>query len=170
MNFGKSGDEKYRWNHCGVDVESLPAYKYFVFGGSTGIADESKPRERGTQLNDLIYMDLAPDKEEVAPVKLDKTEILPDPREDSTIIYNKTLKSIVIFGGFSNEWFSDIYSLNISKIVGPTYSVKCLEPNVGRISGGEQLKLHGSKLPNSGLLVYFYYIKDKEKMEEKHIA
>lgn len=165
-NFGVSGNEdKYRWNHCGVDVESLPAWKYFVFGGSTGFADDTKPRERGNVLNDVLFMDLG--TEVVESVKLDNLKEVPFAREDASMFYNKSMKSLVVYGGWSNEWYNEIYSINVTKIVGPTYTVKTLEPNEGRISGGQEVKIIGSKLPNNMITVYFYYLKDKEKGEYK---
>lgn len=164
LNFGNVTDDICRWNHSGVDVESLPNWKYFVFGGSTGYVDDTKPRERGTVMNDVIYMDLG--NECTYPVKLDAPG-LPAAREDATVIYNKGMKSLIVFGGWSNQWFNDLYSLNVSKIVGPSYTVKGLEPNEGRISGGQEVKIIGSKLNSGNIQVYFYFLKDKEKQEYK---
>lgn len=166
FNFGDSGsDEKYRWNHCGIEVKSRPNSKYFVFGGSTGFSDDTKPRERGNVLNDAIYIDLG--TEIATPIKLDNQNDIPYPREDASMVYNSSLKSLVIYGGWSNEWYSDIYSLNVTKIVGPGYTVNQLVPNEGRISGGEEIKIVGTNIPQQTITVYFYYLKDKEKGEYK---
>lgn len=160
--FGIDNDLPCRWNHCAVDVESLPSWKYFIFGGSTGIPDDNKPRERGEVNNDVIYVDIG--KEETFKISLDSDE-LPPPREDSAMIFNKVNKTLFIFGGWSNEWYNDIYSLNVTKIVGPIYTVKGLEPNEGRISGGQKIKVLCNNLINDEILACFYYLKDKEKNE-----
>jgi dynein heavy chain len=41
-----SVEDVYRWNHCGLEVEAVPSWKYFVFAGSSGQFDETKPRQR----------------------------------------------------------------------------------------------------------------------------
>ena len=141
------------WNHCGLDVESGPGWKYFSFGGSSKVFDETKQRERAECSNKILFCDM--EKEELAEVKLEDEKLLPEPREDAAMVYYQHNKSLLIFGGWNNEWFGDIYGICVSSIVGPSYSVKSLEPNMGRISGNQSIKLYGSKLSAGNISVYF---------------
>ena len=143
----------YVWNHCGLDVEAVPSWKYFIFGGSSGAFDETKSRERAKCTNSVYVADL--DSQLISPVVLDNSLIKPPPVEDSSMIYHKTTKSLVIFGGWNNQWFGDLYSCCVSSIVGPSYSVTSLEPNMGRISGNQEIKIFGSKLTGDQFTVYF---------------
>ncbi len=141
------------WNHCALDVEAVPSWKYFIFSGSTGAFDETKNRERAKCSNKVYVADL--DSQMIVPVVLDNNQIKPPAVEDSSMIYHKYTKSLVIFGGWNNQWFGDLYSLCVSSIVGPSYSVTALEPNMGRISGNQEIKIFGSKLTGDQFTVYF---------------
>ena len=77
------------------------------------------------------------------------------PREDSTIIYHKSQKSLIVYGGWNNEWYDDLYSLSVSTVVGPLYSIIGLEPKMGRISGNQEIKVFGSKLAAGNIQVFF---------------
>lgn len=149
-----SVEDVYRWNHCGIEVEAVPSWKYFVYAGSSGQFDETKPRERGVARNDVYVFDL--DSKKVDEVKLDDSNtIKPLPREDASMVYHKNTNSLIIFGGWNNEWYDDVYSLCVSTIVGPSYTVKYLEPNMGKISGGQEVTLIGSKLSAGNIQVFF---------------
>ena len=141
------------WNHCGLEVESGPGWKYFIFGGTSKEFDETKLRERAESTNRMIYCDM--EDEELQEVKLNNSDILPEPREDATMIYYQHSKNLLLFGGWNNEWFGDIYGICVSAIVGPSYSVKSIKPNMGRISGNQEITLYGSKLSNGNITVYF---------------
>ena len=141
------------WNHCGLEVEAVPSWKYFIFGGSSGIFDDINPRERAKCTNKVFVCDMH--TEILEEVKLEDTTLVPTSREDSTMIYYKGNKSLVIFGGWNNEWYGDVYGLCVSTIVGPSYSVTSIEPNMGRISGNQEVKIFGSKLNNGTITVYF---------------
>jgi hypothetical protein len=45
--------------------------------------------------------------------------------------YDGRESRLIIFGGWNNGWYSDIYSLNVSKIVGPSYAITASEPSLG---------------------------------------
>ena len=141
------------WNHCGLDVESGPGWKYFSFGGSSKVFDETKARERAECSNKILVCDM--DTEELNEVQLEDDKVLPEPREDAAMIYYQNNKNLLVFGGWNNEWFGDIYGICVSSIVGPSYSVKSLEPNMGRISGNQKVILYGSKLSAGNITVYF---------------
>jgi len=92
----------YRWNHCGIEVDAVPSWKYFLFGGSvSGYVDETKTRVRVKCANDVWVSDL--DAQIINEVVLDSTNSMkPNPREDSTIIYHKSQKSLIVYGGWNN--------------------------------------------------------------------
>ncbi len=141
------------WNHCGLEVESGPGWKYFIFGGTSKEFDETKLRERAESTNKMIYCDM--EDEKLTAVNLNEEIILPEPREDAAMIYYQHSKNLLLFGGWNNEWFGDIYGICVSAIVGPSYSVKSIYPNMGRISGNQEITLYGSKLSNGNITVYF---------------
>ena len=141
------------WNHCGLEVESGPGWKYFIFGGTSKEFDETKLRERAESTNKMIYCDM--EDEKLNAVNLNEEIVLPESREDAAMIYYQHSKNLLLFGGWNNEWFGDIYGICVSAIVGPSYSVKSIYPNMGRISGNQEITLFGSKLSNGNITVYF---------------
>merc|ERR1711957_779300 len=141
------------WNHCAIEVEAVPSWKYFIYGGSTGAFDETKSRERQKCHSNIYVGDL--DNQKISAVVLDNSTVKPPSAEDSSMIYHKFTKSLIIFGGWNNVWFGDLYSCCVSSIVGPSYSVNSLEPSMGRISGQQRVKIYGSKLLGDNFTVYF---------------
>ena len=141
------------WNHCGLEVESGPGWKYFIFGGTSKEFDETKLRERAESTNKMIYCDM--EDEKLSIVNLNEEIVLPESREDAAMVYYQHSKNLLLFGGWNNEWFGDIYGICVSAIVGPSYSVKSVYPNMGRISGNQEITLYGSKLSNGNITVYF---------------
>lgn len=150
-----NNDNFYVWNHCGLDVDAVPSWKYFVFGGCTPSStfDELKPRERAKCVNKVYYCDL--DHQILEEVKLEDSNTIPEPREDSTMVYYRPTKNLIVFGGWNNEWYNEIYGLCVSSIVGPSYSVRKVEPPMGRISGNQEIKIFGTKLSGGNINVYF---------------
>ena len=150
-----ASDMLFRWNHCGIEVDAVPSWKYFIFGGSISQSvDETKSRTRVKCSNDVWVSDL--DAQLISEVVLDsQNQVIPNPREDSTIIYHKGQKTLIIFGGWNSEWYNDLYGLSVSTVVGPLYSITGLEPKMGRISGGQEIKVFGSKLVNGNIQVFF---------------
>src|SRR4051812_19394987 len=70
----------YRWNHCGIEVDAVPSWKYFIFGGSVSpYVDETKSRIRVKCANDVWVSDL--DGQLITQVKLDNQDNKPMPRE-----------------------------------------------------------------------------------------
>jgi hypothetical protein len=56
---------------------------------------------------------------------------------------NQRDSKLVIFGGWNNGWFNDLYSLNVSKIVGPAYAITSSEPNLGQLTGKSSIRITG---------------------------
>jgi len=122
-----------RWNHASHMYAYPPAWKYFVFGGSTGIFDESVPRNIGRYTNSLHVFDVEGEgdtwsgKEVVLEIEEEMKDkpnakvIKPNPRDSCGLVFNED--EIVIFGGWNNNWYDDMWSLNTSKVTGPKYAI-----------------------------------------------
>jgi dynein heavy chain len=50
---------------------------------------------------------------------------------------------LILYGGWSDEWLCDLYSLDVSGIVGPPYAVQMLEPANGPITGNTFVTIRG---------------------------
>lgn len=120
-------------------VEAIPSWKYFIFGGETGDFQEGGPRNFGSYVNSACFLDI--ETMHWSPIYLDieKTEdgeqpqkpLQPLPREYSSMAYDNKQSRLLIFGGWSNGWQNDLFALNVSKIVGPSYAITSIEPNLG---------------------------------------
>jgi hypothetical protein len=73
----------------------------------------------------------------------DTTEGLPERRNSSAIMYDIKKRRMVVYGGFSNEWLDDMWALDVSQIVGPSYSIERIEPARGPISGKIPVIVYG---------------------------
>lgn len=152
-NMGDGNENFPVWNHCGIEVEAGPGWKYFYFGGSCRVFDETKQRDKPDCVNKICVCDM--ENEKLTEVQLQDKLLLPEPREDASMVYYQNSKNLLVYGGWNNEWFGDLYGICVSAIVGPSYSVKALEPNMGRISGNQQVTVKGSKLSNGSITVFF---------------
>jgi hypothetical protein len=47
--------------------------------------------------------------------------IKPNPRDSCGLVFNED--EIIIFGGWNNNWYDDMWSLNTSKVTGPKYAI-----------------------------------------------
>lgn len=47
-----------RWNHSAIMAPSIPSWKYFIFGGSTGSFEEGGNRTTSKFTNDVFYLDV----------------------------------------------------------------------------------------------------------------
>ena len=126
-----------RWNHSAIVVKSLPEWKVFIFGGSSGYFEEGNPRNFGKVVNTVQHFDLKEDLDNanVNKLVLDDPQILPKERENTSMIYDREEQRLIIFGGWSNNMLGDIHELNISQITGPEYAIYSIEPNLGPLTG-----------------------------------
>ena len=46
----------------------------------------------------------------------------PTPRADTVIEYDAKGSKLVVFGGWANEWFADICTLDVAHVVGPPFT------------------------------------------------
>lgn len=117
-----------RWNHAAVMVEAIPSWKYFIFGGESTDFGEAQPRTFGACVNTSCFMDLENFRwQEIMP----EDEERPSPREYAAMSYDENNRRLVVFGGWHNGWLNDLYTLDVSKIVGPSYAITSIDPPLG---------------------------------------
>ena len=76
-----------------------------------------------------------------------------------------------MFGGWSNKFLNDMFSLDVSGIVGPPYAVKSLEPFSGPLSGNTKLVITGMNFPESPQVqVMFTNGKNQEIVKGDYIS
>lgn len=148
----------HRWNHCSVLVEAIPTWKFFIFGGECAEYNEGTPRSFGEYVNSSCYLDLGIMRWTTYASDPDHFENIPEPREYSSMAFdfeNQRDSKLIIFGGWNNGWFNDVYSLNVSKIVGPAYAITSSEPNLGQLTGKTPIKITGQGFNNINPKVLF---------------
>ncbi|OMJ82808.1 hypothetical protein SteCoe_16405 [Stentor coeruleus] len=140
-----------RWNMSAIFVEAIPSNKFFVFGGSIGEFDEGSQRNLGKLTNDIFVLDINSMSFEVDSVKImeeltsmpEEEKVLPKPREHAALIFDKNESRLIVFGGWNGNWLGDLYSLSVSKIVGPPYAVTGCEPCLGPLTGKTKIIIKG---------------------------
>ena len=65
------------------------------------------------------------------------------------MVYDEASFSFTIFGGWANRWFSDLWTIDAGRYVGPPYNITKIEPSKGEICGGSTLRLSGTGFKNS---------------------
>ena len=147
-----------RWNHCGIMVEAIPSWKYFIFGGETGEFPEGGPRNFGSFTNSACFLDI--DSLRWSTIFLEDNSdggkaLVPSPREYAAMSYDQKDSRLVLFGGWSNGWLNDLYSLNVSKITGPPYAVVDVVPGLGQLSGNVPVTIKGVGFKDANIKVIF---------------
>jgi hypothetical protein len=137
-----------RWNHADFMYAYPPHWKYFVFGGSTGIFEEGVDRNLGSFTNKLHVFDVEGDnwtgkevKLEIAEDSTDTKPIMPQARDSCKMIFFEN--QVVVFGGWNNKWLSDMWCLNTSKITGPKYAIYSITPKRGPVTGKTKINIKG---------------------------
>ena len=65
----------------------------------------------------------------------------PHKRSGAQLAYNGKESKLVVFGGWQNQWFSDIHVLDVSRVVGPPYAIMDIYPSEGAITGGTEIEI-----------------------------
>ena len=163
-----------RWNHCSVLVEAIPNWKFFIFGGECAEYNEGNPRAFGDYVNSSCFLDLIPENMKWRDYASDpdRFENIPSPREYSAMAYDGKESKLIIYGGWNNGWLDDLYSLNVGKIVGPSYAITSSEPNLGQLTGKVPLTIRGQGFADSNIRVIFTvgnravdYVSAKQSLE-----
>lgn len=139
-------------------VEAIPSWKYFIFGGETGEFPEGGPRNFGGFTNSACFLDI--DTLRWSTIFLednsdDGKPLVPSPREYAAMSYDQKDSRLLLFGGWSNGWLNDLYSLNVSKITGPPYACTEIIPALGQLSGNVPVTIKGVGFKDSNIKVIF---------------
>jgi dynein heavy chain len=121
----------HRWNQTGVLVEAIPTWKFFIFGGEEAEYKEGEPRAFGEYVNSSCYLDMGENIWTKYASDPEKFENIPPPREYASMAYEPKECKLIVYGGWNNGWYDDLYSLTVAKIVGPSYAITDSQPNLG---------------------------------------
>lgn len=144
-----------RWNHCSALVEAIPTWKFFVFGGECAEYQEGTARTFGAYVNSSCLLDLGTLRWNTFASDPELFDNIPSPREYSAMTYDERERRLIIYGGWNNGWFNDLYTLNVAKIVGPSYAITGAEPALGQLSGNVPLKVYGRGFKDVNIRVLF---------------
>jgi dynein heavy chain len=101
-------------------IESVPNYKMFSVFGKTGLMEYS----------DVVkVMDVGSMSWEDPTVEGTK----PPAREDMAVCYDPKLCRLFFHGGWANRWMEDLWTLNVSPIIGPPYATLSVSPIIGPV-------------------------------------
>jgi len=148
-------NEIHRWNHCSVLVEAIPTWKFFIFGGECAEYNEGNPRAFGEYVNSSCFLDLGTVKWTTYASDKDLYPEMPCPREYAAMAYDPRDSKLIVYGGWNNGWFNDLYSLTVSKIVGPSYAITSSDPCLGQLSGNVPLTIKGQGFKDASIKVLF---------------
>ena len=56
---------------------------------------------------------------------------------------------MIVFGGWSDVWHDDVYTLDVGNIVGPPYAITDMLPKMGPITGGTLVTILGIDFTNT---------------------
>jgi dynein heavy chain len=132
-----------KWNHACCAVMAIPSWKIFVFGGTGGTL--SATNALGTVYNDITMLDTGTEKWTAPNI----TGMLPPARADTVLSYDVKGSKLMIFGGWSNEWYNDCYMLDVGSVVGPPYAIMDIYPKLGPITGSTAVEITGIDFVNT---------------------
>jgi len=145
-------NEVARWNHSAIMVEAIPSWKYFIMGGESANFHEGQPRAFGSCVDTACFLDIKELKwTTICPENSDT----PACREYASLAYDTDDARLIVFGGWNSGWLNDLYTLNVSKIVGPPYAIESIDPPLGQLSGNVPLKISGVGFRDNNIQVYF---------------
>ena len=134
-----------RWNFSAVSVFAVPYWKIFVFGGNSGdLTDGGNPQ--GQYLNDMVVLETGT-LTWTRPTTLGN---VPSERGETQIVYDPKGSRIIVFGGWANRWYGDLYVCKVGEVVGPPYSVVSISPDMGPITGSTKCIINGVGFRGSG--------------------
>lgn len=155
-----------RWNLTACSVEAIPSWKVFLFGGVSGDLTETK-RVQGTFLNEVSVLDTGSNTW-ATPTIIGEP---PSPRSDSMLAYDAKGSRLVLFGGWANRWYGDMYTLDVGSVVGPPYAIMNIDPKMGPITGGTHLTVIGIDFINTpAVVVRFSTRKGAQDVAGKYVT
>jgi len=134
-----------RWNFAAVSVFAVPYWKIFVFGGNSGDLYEGG-NPQGKYLNDMCVLETG-SKTWTRPTVLGN---IPSERGETPIVYDPRGSRIIVFGGWANRWYGDLFVCKVADVVGPPYSIDSINPNMGPITGATKCEIKGMGFKSGG--------------------
>lgn len=65
------------------------------------------------------------------------------------MFYDSNESRVIIFGGWANNWLSDMWALNVSSVTGPPYAIFSIKPSLGPITGKTKVTVIGDGFKDS---------------------
>jgi len=131
------------WNFAACSVIAIPTWKIFAFGGLTGkLSDYDR---QGILNNSISIYDTGVMRWTYPKI----TGKAPTPRSDSCISYDPKGSRLIVFGGWADRWFDDLYTLDVGGIVGPPYAITDMIPKMGPVTGGTSIAIFGIDFINT---------------------
>ena len=132
-----------RWNSMACAVVAIPYWKIFVFGGCNSVSpDEDILLLGGEPCDDVAILDVGTMKWTIPEID-DAPKERPGPRSDGVLCYDTKSARLVTFGGWCHQFLGELYTLDISLVVGPPYSISGIDPEQGPVTGGTDLSVTG---------------------------
>ncbi|PHJ17432.1 dynein heavy chain family protein, partial [Cystoisospora suis] len=92
---------------------------------------------------------------------VDMSRLIPRAREHTAIAYDAEESRLILFGGWVDDWLDDVWSLNVSSIVGPPYAVTSITPKLGPVTGNTKVLLNGAGFTDSGVITVRFQTPDQ---------
>jgi dynein heavy chain len=73
----------------------------------------------------------------------------PPAREDMAVCYDPKLCRLFFYGGWANRWMEDLWTLNVSPIIGPPYATLSVSPIIGPVFGDTEITVKGIQFRQS---------------------
>eukprot|EP01038_Epipyxis_sp_PR26KG_P005447 gene5447-7540_t len=131
------------WNQAACSVIAIPTWKIFSFGGVTGLLSDND--RMGKMVDTTSIFDTGIGR--WMQPKIDGKG--PNPRSDTCLAYDAKGSRLIVFGGWSDEWLADLYTLDVGNIVGPPYAITDMFPKMGPVTGGTEIIIHGIDFTNT---------------------
>lgn len=134
-----------RWNFSAVSVFAVPYWKIFVFGGNSGdLIEGGNPQ--GNYLNDMVVLETGTHTW-TRPTVLGT---IPIERGETQIAFDSKNSRVILFGGWANRWFGDLFVCKVGEVVGPPYSIVSINPDMGPITGNTKCIITGVGFKSGG--------------------
>ena len=139
------------YNHTGIACMAVPTWKAFFYGGRQGTYDKDQDTRKYSDQITVLDVDkmtwLSPSIEGDAPPA----------REDSFMVYDSKNSRMVLIGGWADQMYNDVHTLDVSMIVGPPYAITSCSPLIGPVDGGTELIIEGMGFEDASITVRFSF-------------
>ena len=144
------------YNHTGIACMAVPTWKAFFFGGRHGTYDQDQDtRKYSDQITVL-------DADKMTWLQPSIAGEAPPAREDSIMVYDSKNSRMVMIGGWADQMYNDVHTLDVSMIVGPPYAISGLSPIIGPVDGGTELIITGMGFEDAPCTVRFSFGKGED--------